>query len=260
MAQGTTTAFGIHDFFTMIKNDTPKHRRITSRPWEFLAIFLIVFFVVSVFLFAIDFVPESPTSSNTANVAQASVVTLSASEPIRTTESLGATKSATNNVVAPVAYASVDATLPVRITIPKVGIDTPVNNPNTTTVSGLDSALLKGSVRYPTSALLGENAPMLIFGHQSYLPVVQNQAFKAFNSLQNVRAGDDVVVSSATTNYHYRVTSISYVDAGDAEIQIGGGARTLTLVTCDSFGKQKTKRYVVEAEFTFEEPIITTRV
>lgn len=257
---GTTTAFGTNDFFTMIKNDTPKHRRITSRPWEFLAIFLIVFFVVSVFLFAIDFVPESPTSSNTASVAQASVVTLSASEPIRTTQSA----SATANVIAPtasaIAYASPDANVPLRVTIPKVGIDTPVNNPNTTTVSGLDNALLKGAVRYPTSALLGESAPMLIFGHQSYLPVVKNQAFKAFNSLQNVRAGDDVIVSSATTNYHYRVTSISYVDAGDAEIQIGGGARTLTLVTCDSFGKQKTKRYVVEAEFTFEEPITTTRI
>lgn len=260
MAQGTTTAFGTHDFFTMIKNDTPKHRRIHSRPWEFLAIFLIVFFVVSVFLFAIDFVPESPTSSNTATVAQASVVTLSASEPIRTT----ASPSASTHVVAPVAnsvaYASSDTNAPLRITIPKVGIDTPVNNPNTTTVSGLDSALLKGAVRYPTSALLGENAPMLIFGHQSYLPVVHNQAFKAFNSLQNVRAGDDVIVSSATTNYHYRVTSIVYVDVSDGEIQIGGGARTLTLVTCDSFGKQKTKRYVVEAEFTFEEPITITHV
>lgn len=260
MAQGITTAFGTNDFFTMIKNDTPKHnRRITSRPWEFLAIFLIVFFVVSVFLFAIDFVPESPTSSNTANVAEASVVTLSASEPIRTTESLSATKNAVAPVAHTIAYAS-DTNAPLRVTIPKVGIDTPVNNPNTTTVSGLDSALLKGAVRYPTSALLGESAPMLIFGHQSYLPVVKNQAFKAFNSLQNVRAGDDVIVSSATTNYHYRVTSISYVDAGDAEIQIGGGARTLTLVTCDSFGKQKTKRYVVEAEFTFEEPITTTRI
>ncbi|TSD04929.1 MAG: hypothetical protein Greene07147_846 [Parcubacteria group bacterium Greene0714_7] len=259
MTQGTATAFGTNDFFTMIKNDTPKHRRITSRPWEFLAIFLIVFFVVSVFLFAIDFVPESPTSSNTASVAEASVVTLSASEPIRTTESLSATKNTVAPVAHTIAYAS-DTNAPLRVTIPKVGIDTPVNNPNTTTVSGLDTALLKGAVRYPTSALLGENAPMLIFGHQSYLPVVKNQAFKAFNSLQNVRAGDDVIVSSATTNYHYRVTSISYVDAGDAEIQIGGGARTLTLVTCDSFGKQKTKRYVVEAEFTFEEPISITRV
>lgn len=258
MMQSTTTAFGTNDFFTMIKNDTPKHRRITSRPWEFLAIFLIVFFVVSVFLFAIDFVPESPTSINTATVAQASVVTLSASEPINTTQSASVTKSATTNGVAPVAYASPDA--PLRITIPKVGIDAPVNNPNITSVSGLDNALLKGAVRYPGSALLGENGPMFIFGHQSYLPVVKNQAFKAFNSLQNVRAGDDIIVSSATTNYHYRVTSISYVDAGDAEIQISGGGRTLTLVTCDSFGKQKTKRYVVEAEFTFEEPITTTRV
>lgn len=240
-----------------MKRDTfSKQRRITSRPWEFLAIFLVVFFVLSVFLFAIDFVPESPSSSNTSNIANAATVTLSASEPLNSSAVSNTGARAVAPVSAGAAYASANA--PLRISIPKVGINAPVNNPNTTSVSGLDNALLKGAVRYPGSALLGEEAPMFIFGHQSYLPVVKNQAFKAFNGLQNVRVGDDIIVSSATTNYHYRVTSIDYVDAGDAEIAIGGSERTLTLVTCDSFGKQKTKRYVVKAAFNFEEPIAYT--
>ncbi len=240
----------------MTKNGISPNKRIIARPWEFLVIFLVVFFVVSVFLFAIDFVPESPSSADTSNIAQAATVTLSASAP------LSAKTSSNSNGTAAAAVSTASAHLagnaPLRVTIPKVGIDTPVNNPNTTSVSGLDNALLKGAVRYPDSALLGEVAPMFIFGHQSYLPVVHNQAFKAFNGLQNVRVGDDVIVSSATTNYHYRVTSIDYVDTEDGEVEIGGGTQTLTLVTCDSFGKQKTKRYVVVAAFTFEEPITNT--
>ncbi|MES2014254.1 MAG: sortase [Patescibacteria group bacterium] len=231
---------------TTLKASTFK--RTGLRPWEFIVVFLVVFFAVSVFLFAIDFVPESPTSTDTSHVAEAATVTLGASEPLHAT-------SVSN--VTPVPSTPVSPDMPIRITIPKVGIDTPINNPKSTAVSALDTALLKGAVRYPDSALLGENARMFIFGHQSYLPVVHNQAFKAFNSLQNVRTGDDVIVSSATVNYHYTVTSIAYVDAGDAEIELGAGARTLTLVTCDSFGKQKTKRYVVQADFSFEEAIPT---
>lgn len=249
---GTIITLDSSDFLHMKKNAFSNPKRITSRPWEFIAIFLVIFFVLSVFLFAIDFVPESPSSSDTANVANAATVTLSASDPMNT----GTVSNADARVVAPAsagaAYSA--SNVPTRITIPKVGIDAPVNNPNTTSVSGLDNALLKGAVRYPGSALLGEAAPIFIFGHQSYLPVVKNQAFKAFNGLQNVRVGDDIIVSSATTDYHYRVMSIDYVDAEDAEIAIGGGERTLTLVTCDSFGKQKTKRYVVKAAFNFEEP------
>lgn len=239
----------------MTKNTGLHHKHILSKPWTFLVVFLVVFFVVSVILFAIDFVPESPTSVNTSQVAQASTVTLEVSNPI-SGMNIPNTQPRT---VTPVTYSTVSqvSNAPVRVTIPKVGIDTPVNNPTALSVTALDAALLKGAVRYPDSGLLGENAPVFIFGHQSYLPVVKNPAFKAFNGLQNVRVGDDIIVSSVNVNYHYRVTSVDYVDAGDAEIQIGGNSRALTLVTCDSFGKQKTKRYVVKAEFVSEEAITT---
>ena len=221
---------------------------------EFVVVFLVIFFVACVFLFAIDFVPEAPgkTVTNT-HVAEASTVTFVASAPI--TETVAPKTQVNTTGVVPQNVAS---DMPIHVSIPKVGIDTRITNPQSTDVHALDTALLSGAVRYPTSATLGESAPMLIFGHQSYLPVIHNQAFKAFNSLQNVRPGDDVIVSSATVNYHYRVTSIDYVDVEGSNVSIGGNAHTLILVTCDSFGKQKTKRYVVQAEFTYSEAIITT--
>lgn len=222
------------------------------KPMEFVVVFLVIFFVACIFLFAIDFVPEPPgkTTTNT-HVAEAATVTFSASAPITET----VVPKAQSNTVASIHV--VESDMPVRVSIPKVGIDTRVTNPQSTAVSALDTALLSGAVRYPSSATLSESAPMLIFGHQSYLPVIHNQAFKAFNSLQNVRPGDDVIVSSTTVNYHYRVTSIDYVDVEGSNVSIGGNAHTLILITCDSFGKQKTKRYVVQAEFNYEEPITT---
>ncbi|MES2135391.1 MAG: sortase [Patescibacteria group bacterium] len=225
------------------KKKLPNIERPTLRPWEFLTVFLVLFFAISVVLFAIDFVPESPGAiSNTSNIAEASTVTFQASAPIAE-EAEVKTVSAKQ-----VAAVSKIANAPVRLVIPKVGIDTPIGNPSSTKVEALDSALLHGAVRYPGSALLGEDGTVFIFGHQSYLPVVKNQAFKAFNGLQNVRPGDEVLVYSSDSTYRYRIVSIDYVDAGDAEVALGVGAPTLTLVTCDSFGKQKTKRYEVKAD------------
>ena len=75
--------------------------------------------------------------------------------------------------------------LPVRIEIPSIGVRANVSNPNTTGVAALDAELTKGAVRYPGSGVPGEEGNVLIFGHSSYLPVVQNQAYKAFNGIQD---------------------------------------------------------------------------
>src|SRR6185295_12336356 len=110
-------------------------------------------------------------------------------------------------------------------------------------------------VRYPDSALLGENARMYIFGHQSYLPVVHNQAFKAFNGLQKLKVGDEITVYSASALYHYRVSTVKHVTADQGVIELGSGDRTLTLSTCDSFGT-KSDRYIVTAQFVSREALI----
>src|SRR5262245_30309411 len=73
--------------------------------------------------------------------------------------------------------------LPVRVEIPATGLPANVSNPNTTSVAALDQALLSGAVRYPGSGVPGEEGNVLMFGHSSYLPVVQNRSYKAFNDI-----------------------------------------------------------------------------
>ena len=200
---------------------------VTQKPWEFLVLFLVVFFLLAVFLFAIDFYPESK-KENVPDENQTQVA-------------------ASNAVQFPIEA-------PVRVVVSSVGIDTSVENPTSIDAQVLDNALLKGAARYPESALLGENAGVFIFGHQSGLPVVKNQAFKAFNGLQKVAPGEEIIVYSATARYHYRVVSVEHKSAADALITFGAGERTLTLSTCDSFGA-KTDRYVVKAVFTSRDQV-----
>ena len=202
-------------------------KRVTAAPWEFLVLFLVVFFLSAVFLFSIDFVPE-PIQNETS--------------PTESAETRGTVAEEIPEV-------------PVRIVVGAIGVDTAIQNPTTTDIPSLDAALLKGAVRYPTSALLGEDAPLFIFGHQSYLPVVRNQAFKAFNDLQKLKAGDEISIFSQTAEYRYRVQSVTLVEASEALIPLEAGARTLTLTTCNSFG-EPTERYVVTADFVSRTPTL----
>lgn len=184
-----------------------------------------VFFITTAFLYMIDFVPESRALA---------APHLDAAD-------------------APEALVAI-AELPTRITIPKIGVDTPIENPGSATIEALDEALLAGAVRYPGSALLGENAPVFLFGHQSYLPVVRNPAYKAFNDLQKLSQEDVITVYSDTAAYEYTVTSVSLARAEDVLIPLTPGAKTLTLSTCNSFG-DPGERYVVTATFTTRIPL-----
>lgn len=197
---------------------------VKQKPWAFLSVFLSVFFLVSVFLFIIDFVPEPIIADN---------------NPV----------SASNTANALFALENDPAEEPVRVVVKKIGLDTSIENPASTDINILDNALLSGAVRYPRSGLLGDNSTVYLFGHQSGLPVVKNQAFKAFNGIQNLDVGDEITVYSRTAAYTYLVTSVELVDAGVALIPLdSGGQKKLTLSTCNSFG-QKSERYVVNADF-----------
>ena len=108
---------------------------------------------------------------------------------------------------------------------------------------------MKGAVRYPTSAKLGETGNVVLFAHSSYIPVVGNQAYKAFNGIQKLVVGDVVTVYSATMVYTYRVRSFTKESANDnIPIPLSVNGKILTLVTCNSFGT-KEDRFVVVADF-----------
>ncbi len=165
------------------------------------------------------------------------------------------------NAVAPEAPLSVPLPLeqqaaeePVKIVIADAGISSSVSNPSSTDLSMLNEKLLHGAVRYPTTALLGEDGTVLIFGHSSYLPNVRNLAYKTFDGVQNLRAGAVIDVLSATTDYRYAVRDIRIMDAADASanrIPLPSDGKYLVIVTCDSFASA-TSRFVVEADFLGE--------
>ncbi len=137
---------------------------------------------------------------------------------------------------------------PVRVVAEAIDLDVSVSNPSSADVHVLDNALLKGAVRYPTTALLGEEGTMLLFGHSSYLPVVYNKAYKAFNNVQKLEKGDIVSVLSEGTEYRYSVTGVRVADAEEDVVELRTTGKYLVLVTCDSF-TAKTSRFVVTAEF-----------
>lgn len=144
---------------------------------------------------------------------------------------------------------------PVKISAASIGLNQIISSPTSADSTTLDRELLKGAVHYPGSGLLNENGNVLLFGHSSYLPVVYNQSYKAFNGIQNLKVGETVTISSGSAAYDYRVTSVKFAKATDDNvIDLSKNGKKLTLVTCDSF-KTKSDRFVVEAEFIGKRPL-----
>lgn len=203
-----------------------------ARKWSFLGFFAVAFLGSIIVLAKYDLLPEMSSVSNIPSVTLASNLS-----------SAQVSKSATPE-------------FPTKIEIPKIDLLVMIENPSTTNIEALDALLLKGAVRYPTSAKLGENGNVVLFGHSSYLPIVRNQAYKAFNGIQRLVVGDVITVYSSTATYSYRVKSVTKENANDAGIPLSVTGRTLTLSTCDSFG-EKTDRFVVVADFV-ESHLIST--
>lgn len=204
-------------------------QRAYARKWVFLCLFAAAFLASVVVLGRLDLLPAtSPVSTVSTNAAAASPL-----------------ERASARAPSPI----VDIEMPTKITIPAINLAATVLNPTTTDVAMLDHTLLGGAVRYPTSARLGETGNTVLFGHSSYLPIVRNQAYKTFNGIQKLSAGDAVIVYSSDRAYTYRVRSVAKESAASgAGIPLSVTGRVLTLATCDSFGA-KSDRFVVVADF-----------
>src|SRR3989344_9198506 len=201
-------------------------RRTYARKWSFLWLFAIAFFSSVAVLGQMDLLPEKPI------VVVAPTVTLIANKSVEVD---------TTSTTTP--------ELPTKIKITKINLSASVVNPTTIGIEVLDKELLKGVVRYPTSAKLGEVGNVVLFGHSSYLPVVNNQAYKTFNGIQKLAVGDIVIVYSSNTAYTYRVRSVTKESAdNNTAIQLSMNDKVLTLVTCNSFAT-KQDRFVVTADF-----------
>jgi len=141
--------------------------------------------------------------------------------------------------------APLSGTLPQVIRIPKVGIETNIEIPASQEITVLNQSLEKGAVYYPESGSIAEGN-MFIFGHSSNWKIVQNRAYKTFNGIEDLVAGDEIILESEGKDYIYEVATVSLVNDDEALVEIGGTGRKLTLSTCNSFG-EKQERWVVEA-------------
>lgn len=190
------------------------HTLIDAR-WRFLFLFLLVFFTTLLLLSMLGIVPEYRVQETRSPRVLEAAVHTTAEEPQ-------------------------------YITIPSVGIDINIENPQDRDIAVLDRALERGVVHYPGTGTLAEDANVFLFGHSSYLPNVLNKNYQAFNNLQKVERGDEVFVDSDNMRYVYRVASVVLAEADEVTIDLSRGERMLTLSTCNSFG-EKSERYVVEA-------------
>lgn len=196
---------------------------VFSNRWHFLLLFLGIFFVTLLVFSWIGFVPESMETANerSVNAAAAENIERQAEQPI----------------------------VPERISIPVIGVDVSIENPESRDIAILDRALKKGAVRYPGSGLLNENGNMFLFGHSSYLPVIYNRNYQAFNNLQKLKEGDSIYLFGGGLEHRYRVRSVTLADADEIVVDLRKGTgKRLTLSTCNSFGDAE-ERYVVEADF-----------
>jgi LPXTG-site transpeptidase (sortase) family protein len=161
-----------------------------------------------------------------------------------------ATMDTTSTTLPALQEASTASQPPVRIKIPAIDLDLPVQNPTTTDLGALDELLKQGPARHALSGLLGDDRNMIIFGHSSHLPIVHNQMYKAFNQVPNLKAGDQIELDGeGGGTYLYSVTSVTKADATNfGENFLGTPEKKLIIVTCDTL-TSKSARYIVRADF-----------
>lgn len=201
----------------------------------------LVFFFVSMgvitltyaFLFIIDFLPEKPTV--TEEVAQEEVVEVETETETETPA------------------VNVDA-YPNKIIFDSLDREVVVLNPETASIEALDAALLSGVVRHPDSADFNDTGTIFLLGHSSYLPVVRNKNFQAFNGIEKLEWGDTIRLRSDDMEYVYSVDRIYQTKASDASVDIERGVSKLILATCNSFGT-KDDRFIVEATLVKSIPL-----
>jgi len=238
--------------------------QILARKVSFLVSFFIIFTFSYAVLFVFDFLPETPSSTSEQQVE--SFETVLESQGIdaldsNTTSTIeqgdvniinSPVSMSVNNTVDPVGTATNtnvadDSMLPTTLKIPSLNRVVTILNPTSRSIANLDVALLKGVVRHPDSAVLGQEGNLFILGHSSYLPKVFNKNFQALNGIQNLKWGDIVTLQSKDTIYTYQVKKVYQAKAENITVPIAGAGKHLTLATCNSFGS-KDDRYMVEAD------------
>jgi LPXTG-site transpeptidase (sortase) family protein len=219
-----------------VKNWSELTDAILLRKTAFLLAFFGAFFITYAVLAALNWLPELVTENESAESVSVTEVEMNEAPLLPAV------------VEEPARPAFIPSTpdLPLSLRISSLDKEVSVLNPNSRIVSDLDAALLEGVVRHPDSAALNQNGTVFILGHSSYLPAVKNKNFQAFNGIQNLKWGDEIIIESLEVVYTYKIEKVYRAKAQDVTVPIAGDEKRLVLATCNSFGTTDD-RYIVEA-------------
>lgn len=206
----------------------------------FIAFFMTVLLSYGV-LFAIDFIPE-PISKDSKQVPILETQKKIEQKEVLVNNVKKADETRVNTIVSLPTSAK-----PLKIIFDSLdNKEVKVLNPESRDIAVLDTALLSGAVHHPDSADFGNVGNIFILGHSSYLPVVHNKNFQAFNGIQKMTWGDTIRLQSEDMEYLYRVEKVYKAKASEVSVPSTPGKAKLTLATCNSFGA-KDDRFVVES-------------
>lgn len=226
-------------------SEQPEYKMNISRKTPFTAVFVVIFIFTFIGLSLVGLVPAEVKELNGAALAF-----ITGKENVLSADNTKVSEIPSERTL----EASHDGEEPKAIIAPSINLSAPIQRPESTDILVLDEALRFGPVHYPGSANLGGTGNMFIFGHSSELKVVNNQAYKVFNRINQLKIGAEVIVRSDTREYVYAVSRVSLVDQSKELVNLESSGKKLTLSTCNSFGA-KTERYVVEADFVRSYPI-----
>ncbi|MBI4299970.1 MAG: sortase [Chloroflexi bacterium] len=144
----------------------------------------------------------------------------------------------------PVAVRSLRPLRPTHITIPRIGVDSPVVEIDTRYD---DSGALVWETaayavgHYSRTAKPGEPGNMVLSGHIS-----SRAAGAVFKRLPEIAVGDGVIVFTTESSYFYKVRSVWVVEPDEVKVMESTGEHVVTLITCVPDGIY-TQRLVVVA-------------
>jgi sortase A len=120
-----------------------------------------------------------------------------------------------------------------RIEISAIGLKTMI-------LEGTEEETLRRAVGHIRSTPLpGQRGNVALAGHRDTF----------FRGLRDIRANDEITLTTLSGSYHYRVDSTKVVKPEETEALKDDGADTLTLVTCYPFNfvGSAPKRFIVRA-------------
>ncbi len=145
-----------------------------------------------------------------------------------------------------------------RLSIPKLGLSVPIVSDLTTehikngnwkaNEDMIQKGLEDGVVKYPGSAVPGQNGNVFITGHSSYYSWAPGEFKDVFAILRQLEVGDIYYVYYNQKKYTYQISEKKIIPPNDVSVlQQPKDRKISTLMTCDPPGST-TNRLVMVAE------------